>query len=41
MNLNSRINHGEAVYIINFAKITYHQNEVLYIIIAKSNAAYG
>jgi len=41
MNLNSSINHGEAVYIINFAEIAYHQNEVLYIIIAKGNSAYG
>jgi len=32
MTLNSRKNHGEAVYIINFAEIAYHQNEVLYII---------
>ena len=30
------LNHGEAVYIINFREIAYHQNEVLYIIIAKA-----
>ncbi len=29
------LNHGEAVYIINFEEIAYHQNAVLYIIIAK------
>jgi len=29
------------VYIINSAGIAYHQNEVLYIIIAKRNAACG
>ena len=29
-------NHGNAVYIINFKEIEYHQNEVLYIIIAKA-----
>ncbi|MBQ8740669.1 MAG: hypothetical protein IJY79_03870 [Clostridia bacterium] len=34
-------NHGKAVYIINFEEIAYHQNEVLYIIIAKENTAYG
>ena len=31
----------KAVYIINSAGIAYHQNEVLYIIIAKRNAACG
>ena len=36
---NSRINHASGVYIINSAGIAYHQNEVLYIIIAKRNAA--
>jgi len=41
MNSNSSINHGEAVYIINFTEIAYHQNDVLYIIIAKGNSAYG
>ena len=29
-------NHAEGVYIINFVEIAYHQNEVLYIIIAKA-----
>ena len=32
---------AKAVYIINSAGIAYHQNEVLYIIIAKRNAACG
>ena len=36
MNLNSHTNRGEALYIINFAEIAYHQDEVLYIIIAKA-----
>ena len=40
MNLNSHINHGEAVHIINSVGIAYHQNKVLYIIIAKGNTAY-
>ena len=31
------LNHGNAVHIINFAEIAYHQNEVLYIIIAKAH----
>ena len=35
------INQCEALYIINSAGIAYHQNEVLYIIIAKRNAACG
>ena len=30
-----------ALYIINFGEIVYHQNEVLYIIIAKEYTAYG
>ena len=29
-------NHTEGVHIINFEEIAYHQNEVLYIIIAKA-----
>ena len=32
------LNHGNAVYIINFGEIAYHQNTVLYIIIAKAYA---
>ena len=32
---------AQALYIINFAEIEYHQHGVLYIIIAKANTAYG
>ena len=41
MNLNSHINHGEAVYIINSVGIAYYQHGVLYIIVAKENTAFG
>jgi len=40
MNSNSCADHAEGVYIINSAGIAYHQNAVLYIIIAKENYAF-
>jgi len=41
LHSNSRANHAEGVYIINSAGIAYHQNAVLYIIIAKENTPFG
>ena len=34
-SINLQTNQCEALYLINFEKIAYHQNEALYIIIAK------
>ena len=38
--VNPQANQCEALYIINGKIVAYHQNEVLYIIIAKENTAY-